>query len=109
MEDRMFNAADVLIHWEKFIDGFRIEQLIIHVGVNKSAVVPTRIDKRIHRVGLPLGGTATTGAWGVDETLRLGQRVAFDALEDDVGGQPDRRSEERRVGKECRSRWSPYH
>ena len=23
--------------------------------------------------------------------------------------QPQRRSEERRVGKECRSRWSPYH
>src|ERR1035438_6599387 len=23
--------------------------------------------------------------------------------------QPSRRSEERRVGKECRSRWSPYH
>ena len=22
---------------------------------------------------------------------------------------PARRSEERRVGKECRSRWSPYH
>ena len=22
---------------------------------------------------------------------------------------PGRRSEERRVGKECRSRWSPYH
>ena len=22
---------------------------------------------------------------------------------------PDERSEERRVGKECRSRWSPYH
>ena len=22
---------------------------------------------------------------------------------------PKRRSEERRVGKECRSRWSPYH
>ena len=26
---------------------------------------------------------------------------------DHRGGQP--RSEERRVGKECRSRWSPYH
>ena len=25
-----------------------------------------------------------------------------------VAGIPDR-SEERRVGKECRSRWSPYH
>src|SRR3989454_12773255 len=24
-------------------------------------------------------------------------------------GMPDWRSEERRVGKECRSRWSPYH
>ena len=23
--------------------------------------------------------------------------------------QKDNRSEERRVGKECRSRWSPYH
>src|SRR3712207_9420148 len=26
-----------------------------------------------------------------------------------VGEQYDARSEERRVGKECRSRWSPYH
>src|SRR3712207_8905327 len=25
------------------------------------------------------------------------------------GAPPARRSEERRVGKECRSRWSPYH
>src|SRR5260221_13531250 len=32
-------------------------------------------------------------------------------LEDAVapGGYLDIRSEERRVGKECRSRWSPYH
>src|SRR5258708_17696752 len=27
----------------------------------------------------------------------------------DPGRGDDRRSEERRVGKECRSRWSPYH
>ena len=27
----------------------------------------------------------------------------------DANGQSGRRSEERRVGKECRSRWSPYH
>ena len=25
------------------------------------------------------------------------------------GARVERRSEERRVGKECRSRWSPYH
>ena len=30
-----------------------------------------------------------------------GNLVAFAAMDD--------RSEERRVGKECRSRWSPYH
>ena len=41
----------------------------------------------------------------------LGLKEAKDAVE----GAPstlkeqDRRSEERRVGKECRSRWSPYH
>ena len=27
----------------------------------------------------------------------------------DVHSWTERRSEERRVGKECRSRWSPYH
>ena len=27
----------------------------------------------------------------------------------EAGGQKAQRSEERRVGKECRSRWSPYH
>ena len=27
----------------------------------------------------------------------------------DTGSSPGLRSEERRVGKECRSRWSPYH
>src|SRR2546422_10323757 len=29
-------------------------------------------------------------------------------IHDLIGAKPDR-SEERRVGKECRSRWSPYH
>ena len=32
--------------------------------------------------------------------------------EAEIGGEPieeELRSEERRVGKECRSRWSPYH
>ena len=33
---------------------------------------------------------------------------AFDAARKFVSD-PNGRSEERRVGKECRSRWSPYH
>ena len=39
------------------------------------------------------------------------QRAAITAMfvGDVTKGQIDSRSEERRVGKECRSRWSPYH
>src|SRR5260370_15853316 len=39
------------------------------------------------------------------QTLALDGHGGF-AAGDDAGR---RRSEERRVGKECRSRWSPYH
>ena len=35
----------------------------------------------------------------------IDQRIGFAA----VAGEAVNRSEERRVGKECRSRWSPYH
>src|SRR5574341_2681285 len=41
------------------------------------------------------------------EFLRVGRaRVSFERI-NVLGDQA--RSEERRVGKECRSRWSPYH
>src|SRR2546425_264446 len=42
-----------------------------------------------------------------DLAVPLGPGKGFSGL----GGAPARfiRSEERRVGKECRSRWSPYH
>src|SRR3712207_9174252 len=43
----------------------------------------------------------TTGA-------RVGALRVFGKLEVDLSQLPTR-SEERRVGKECRSRWSPYH
>src|SRR5260370_13177918 len=39
--------------------------------------------------------------------VRGGIDVGKVAFEDDIGLRA--RSEERRVGKECRSRWSPYH
>src|SRR2546422_6199145 len=48
------------------------------------------------RAGLGLRGGGSSA--GVDEPARHRHDVAG-------GG----RSEERRVGKECRSRWSPYH
>src|SRR5258707_1988155 len=41
--------------------------------------------------------------------LALGADVVLHATTKYMGGHSDVRSEERRVGKECRSRWSPYH
>ena len=41
-----------------------------------------------------------------------GCKVRIIGIEAQLGTMPDvghMRSEERRVGKECRSRWSPYH
>ena len=41
---------------------------------------------------------------------RLGAYCRFEIIELEEYRLPDNpRSEERRVGKECRSRWSPYH
>ena len=44
------------------------------------------------------GADVWTPMRGMDTTQRLWLYIAYDD-----------RSEERRVGKECRSRWSPYH
>ena len=44
----------------------------------------------------------------LNELQRNGKISNID-LSKKVGLSPTPRSEERRVGKECRSRWSPYH
>ena len=44
--------------------------------------------------------------WVMGETSHKSMRAAD---MDDVIFSGNNRSEERRVGKECRSRWSPYH
>src|SRR3712207_9207524 len=51
------------------------------------------------------------GQLGPAAAAALADSVVADMFADAVSGQanPRDRSEERRVGKECRSRWSPYH
>ena len=44
----------------------------------------------------------------VEKTNAIGLKAAAGRY-NDTYTHPDDRSEERRVGKECRSRWSPYH
>ena len=42
-------------------------------------------------------------------TVRVFLKEEISKIVESKYGKPDVRSEERRVGKECRSRWSPYH
>ena len=51
-------------------------------------------------------GYVAVGADGSEVRLRRKGQKYFETVKLGWGGV---RSEERRVGKECRSRWSPYH
>ena len=42
-------------------------------------------------------------------SVRTGENGTVDVVLEQIPQQSHSRSEERRVGKECRSRWSPYH
>ena len=65
--------------------------------------------KTVEAIGMRIEGLAVVlivaaGAWGQDQEVAVhlvkSELVPLTVLF---------RSEERRVGKECRSRWSPYH
>src|ERR1035438_9653658 len=78
---------------------------------------PDHADQLLHRVGALLqGGLLFRGQLDLDDLLdavraqlaRYADEQPVDTVfAFEIGGA--RRSEERRVGKECRSRWSPYH
>src|SRR2546429_4736950 len=56
------------------------------------------------------GGATTQFITYVCSLLREGQKFfLFQLFCDSASHAIEPRSEERRVGKECRSRWSPYH
>src|SRR3712207_9271141 len=73
------------------------------------------------RRALPRRGRRTVGAWCFAD--HMGPELVTETSGLDIGPHPHTglhtvtwlvagevlRSEERRVGKECRSRWSPYH
>ncbi len=56
-----------------------------------------------------------SAGWGIKDDAHAGDwhrqvsLLPYETIEDFKARGADVRSEERRVGKECRSRWSPYH
>ena len=61
---------------------------------------------RVATAVAPIG--AVVGEW-VRRVLKVLRPVWRSSAAPPCEYRPHRRSEERRVGKECRSRWSPYH
>src|ERR1041385_9564751 len=58
----------------------------------------------IHQIDTPYLDSQSNGLSYLIDRLKDHELYAHVTLE-----KGERRSEERRVGKECRSRWSPYH
>ena len=57
----------------------------------------------------PITNTIYYGTQDTEKHMWVGQKI--DVTDDAIAAVYEwfMRSEERRVGKECRSRWSPYH
>ena len=76
--------------------GIHVVGLVCLGAISACASSKTDSSRNSNAVG---EGNAFHGA--IFTTTRDGSKVNANIYED--------RSEERRVGKECRSRWSPYH
>jgi len=67
--------------------------------------VTTNVNTNVSMAEVPVTRELPSGSGGVAEVKDISTRdFGKDVIE--ASGS---RSEERRVGKECRSRWSPYH
>src|SRR6266576_3773762 len=53
--------------------------------------------------------TCALPIWSMSLATGVDSRIPFGISHDGGSSWSTTRSEERRVGKECRSRWSPYH
>ena len=73
----------------------------IKIGTTKKGIGPCYADK-IARDGIRMSDLLNLKQF--EEKLRANLKE-----KNEIFTKIDDRSEERRVGKECRSRWSPYH
>src|SRR2546430_2098340 len=101
----MIAACDIVIAADNAV--FSIAE--VRWGLHASIIIPQLADaigtRQLRRYAL------TGERFGPQEACRIGLAhimVSLSDLESEGARIVDHRSEERRVGKECRSRWSPY-
>ena len=100
-------STKVVVDPETDLSGDRAQVLVVdtetrHLPAGEARSVVLRLAVRARKAGIPYIYKKT------DSALRGNIGAELEAVaEQSPEGQL--RSEERRVGKECRSRWSPYH
>ena len=87
-------------------DPKEINKNIKELGIPNQPVTQSSLDNIVDLVGLIAGITAVivVVVAGINYSLSAGDPQKTAKAKNTL-----LRSEERRVGKECRSRWSPYH
>jgi len=95
-------GSDLTLLQDQLLDGYNVACAVLH-PVSDFAMLPVAGE---HGQAL----MAALNDWMVDAWLEQDTRLrgAISVPIED-GLRAAERSEERRVGKECRSRWSPYH
>jgi len=77
-------------------------------GINEVTIGATSENGGTRGKTITLGGSKAVPFMGFEGSLGNKPAIAVEIWDTDAEDWPPR-SEERRVGKECRSRWSPYH
>ena len=92
------NERQVIRNEEKVVVGEPQETVTSQTSVGTPGVAP----------GVAPAASTTVQTSTTQPADRVMQRNVAETVVDPAG-EKAARSEERRVGKECRSRWSPYH
>src|SRR3989449_10580113 len=101
--------------WASAFTQFRGDPLSFHLftlgWVTSSTDADSSLYPLFHSRQLPPGGwnTSRYANARVDTLVEQARRSLNQGERGRLYGEVQNRSEERRVGKECRSRWSPYH
>src|SRR3712207_5217288 len=105
----------MLAQLRSLIPGERASQLLRQGGDRARDGTAYRLSAMARERGPVLHTTPVPVAWHAGQVEQHGEpRCTLDQRADRLAAQPQDevplpvRSEERRVGKECRSRWSPY-